>query len=225
MGFLDSISSSINRGTAGAHRVADTARLRGQANDLMKKRQNLAAQLGASLYEATRSDPAFRTGREALYDGLAEIDAQRAAVAAQIKQIEAEASAEQAAAVIYRCPQCGGAVRATDLFCMGCGKPIAEVIASQAQAQPQEQPQTADALTAEDASSEAVRTCPNCGAPIGDDFEFCMSCGSKIGLADDQDPQVPDSDAQETEDGNESDEAEQRDGANEDDEGRGEPNF
>lgn len=82
----------------------------------MKRRQALAAQLGASLYDATKDDPTFRAGREAIYDGIAAIDAERAGYQAEIDRIEAEA---QAAAVRYTCPFCGSSVAVSDLFCSG----------------------------------------------------------------------------------------------------------
>ena len=84
MGFLDNVANSLNRGVNTVSRSGKTAQLSLQMADLMRQRQNLAAQLGASLYEQTRNDPALTAGREALYDGIAEIDAQRAKLEAQI---------------------------------------------------------------------------------------------------------------------------------------------
>ncbi len=60
MGFLDDVQSTFNRGVAGASRTASVVKLKGQLNDALKRRQGLAAQLGASLYEQTKEDPAFR---------------------------------------------------------------------------------------------------------------------------------------------------------------------
>ena len=77
MGFLDNVQSSINRGMAGANRSANAMKLKSQLSDAMKRRQALAAQLGASLYDVTKGDPSFRSGREALYDGIAAIDVSR----------------------------------------------------------------------------------------------------------------------------------------------------
>lgn len=62
----------------GANRTGNTIKLKAQMSEAMKRRQTLAAQLGASLYEATKDDPELRAGREAIYDGIAAIDAERA---------------------------------------------------------------------------------------------------------------------------------------------------
>ena len=170
MGFLDNVQSSINRGVAGANRSANAMKLKSQLSDAMKRRQALAAQLGASLYDATKGDPSFRTGREALYDGIAAIDVERAGIQAEIERIEAEAQAAQVAATHFACPFCGTSVGASDLFCSGCGKPMADIQAALAAQQVQV------------AAPAAVGgpTCPSCGAPINPGDAFCMSCGAKI---------------------------------------------
>lgn len=56
MGILDNITSSVNKGLAATNRATSTMKLKAQMNDALKRRQNLAAQLGASLYEATKDD-------------------------------------------------------------------------------------------------------------------------------------------------------------------------
>ena len=61
MGFLDDVQASLNRGVAGANRGVESMKLKNQLNDAMKRRQALAAQLGASLYDITKDDPSFRT--------------------------------------------------------------------------------------------------------------------------------------------------------------------
>lgn len=170
MGFLDNVQSSINRGMAGANRSANAMKLKSQLSDAMKRRQALAAQLGASLYDVTKGDPSFRTGREALYDGIAAIDVERAGIQAEIERIEAEAQAAQVAATHFACPFCGTSVGASDLFCSGCGKPMADIQAALAAQQVQ-------------VAAPAVAggpTCPHCGAPINPGDAFCMSCGAKI---------------------------------------------
>ena len=174
MGFFDNVQNSINRGVAGANRAGSTIKLKAQLSEAMKRRQTLAAQLGASLYEATKDDPEFRAGREALYDGIASIDEERAGYQAEIDRIEAEAQAAHVAATHYTCPFCGSTVSASDMFCSGCGKPMAEIetaITAQRTA----------GLTTESASKATDGpTCPNCGAPINEGDMFCMNCGTKI---------------------------------------------
>lgn len=177
MSFFDDLQNSINRGVAGANRTGNTLKLKAQLSEAMKRRQTLAAQLGASLYDATKDDPTFRAGREAIYDGIAAIDAERAGYQAEIDRIEAEAQAAQAAAVHYTCPFCGSSVSASDLFCSGCGKSMAEIEAEITK----QRTSGIAAATASTVSSAA--TCPQCGAPINEGDMFCMSCGAKLEAA------------------------------------------
>lgn len=175
MGFLDSLQSSVNSATAAAGRATSTLKLKSQMNEALKRRQGYAAQLGASLYEATKDNPELRAGREALFDSIAACDAERAQLQAQIDQIEAEAAAAEAAASYYVCPFCHSRVGATDLFCMGCGKPMAEIQAALAQQQA--------AVAPAPQSQAAGAVCPQCGAPVNPGDAFCMSCGCKLGAS------------------------------------------
>lgn len=164
MGFLDDIQASMNRGMASVERTGRSTKIKMQQTTLLSQRKDLAAQLGASLYEATKDNPEFRAGRESLYDDIANIDQQRAALDAELAQIEQEAAAQAQAAVVYICPKCGGTVRAGEKFCSGCGTPVSEII-----------PQQAEPV--------ATATCSVCGAPINPGDKFCMSCGAKQGEA------------------------------------------
>ncbi|MCH4221631.1 MAG: zinc ribbon domain-containing protein, partial [Eggerthellaceae bacterium] len=64
MGFFDSVSATFNNATAATSRGAKLVKLKAQLGEVNKNRQSFAAQLGASLYDSTRSDPTFREGRE-----------------------------------------------------------------------------------------------------------------------------------------------------------------
>lgn len=66
------------------------------------------------------------------------------------------------------CPFCHNAMGATDKFCSGCGKPMAEVQAYYAEHASQEEP------------SQAAPVCPGCGAPVNEGDKFCMNCGSSL---------------------------------------------
>lgn len=103
MGFLDNVTSAVNRGTAAAGRGADKIKLNARIGELNRQRQGLAAQLGASLYEATRGDAALVSGREALYDGIARIDAEREQCQRQIAAIDEQAAAVATAAAGFTC--------------------------------------------------------------------------------------------------------------------------
>ena len=168
MGFFDSVTSTFNRGVAAAGRTGDQVRLKGQMNDANKRRQNLAAQLGASLYDITKDDPNLRLGREALYDGIAAIDAERTQIQAELDRLEREAQAAQIASTHFACPFCGSQLSANDVFCSGCGKPMAEIQAALSSAQ-----------TGVPANWGGP-TCPKCGAPMNVGDMFCMSCGHKL---------------------------------------------
>ena len=169
MGFLDNVTSAVNRGTAAAGRGADKIKLNARIGELNRQRQNLAAQLGASLYEATRGDAALTAGREALYDGIARIDAEREECQRQIAAIDEQAAAAATAATGFACAVCGAHMTGADLFCAGCGTP-AEKARAQAPAAPTP-------------AAAAGPTCASCGAPLGEGDMFCMSCGAKVAPA------------------------------------------
>ena len=176
MGFLDDVQASVNRGFAGANRGVESMKLKNQMNDAMKRRQQLATQLGASLYEVTREDAVLRSGREALYDGIAAIDQERDAIQAQLDELERQAAAAAQAAASIECPFCHTRISATDMFCCGCGKPMAEIQAAYA---------AAPAVPAEpEPAPVAVQAvCPACGSPVNEGDAFCINCGAKLGAA------------------------------------------
>ena len=171
MGFFYDIQASMNRGMASAGRAVDTQKIKVQMNDAAKRRQALAAQLGASLYDVTKDSPEFRSGREPLYDGIAAVDAERASLQAQLDELERQTQQAAQAAATFACPFCGARMGMNDLFCAGCGKPIAEIKDAFAAQQQAEAP----------AASATASACPACGAPIAEGDAFCMSCGQKLG--------------------------------------------
>ena len=175
MGFLDSLQSSVNRGMAATGRATSTMKLKAQMSEALKRRQALAAQLGASLYDVTKDDANLRAGREALYDGIAACDAEHAQCQVEIERLEAESAAATAANSYYVCPFCGSHVVTTDLFCSGCGKPMAEITAALSAQQ--------QAPAAPVAPVSGAAACPQCGAPVNAGDAFCMSCGYNLAAA------------------------------------------
>lgn len=169
MGFLDNVTSAVNRGTAAAGRGADKIKLNARISELNKQRQNLAAQLGASLYEATRNDASLRAGREALYDGIAQLDAERDVCKSQIAALDAQSNAAANAAAGFNCAVCGAHMSGADLFCSGCGTPADKARAAAPAVAPAA-PEVGTGLT-----------CASCGAPLNAGDVFCMSCGTKVG--------------------------------------------
>lgn len=169
MGFVDDIQNSVQREVDSASRSVEIAQLKVKIKDVQNRRKELTAQLGASLYEVTKSDPVLVGGREALFDGIASLDAERAGYEAQIEEIERKAQEAQAAAAGVECPFCHYSMRGSDLFCAGCGKPMAEVKAFYEKAP---EPETA--------SEPAAGFCMNCGSRLGAGDKFCMKCGTKV---------------------------------------------
>ena len=149
-------------GTAAAGRGADKIKLSARIGELNKQRQALAAQLGASLYEATRNDAALVSGREALYEGIARVDAEREECQRQIAAIDEQAAAAATAAAGFTCAVC---MTGADLFCSGCGAP-ADTEAAPAPSAP-----------------SGPAACASCGAPLGRGDMFCMACGAKVASA------------------------------------------
>ena len=177
MGFIDNVSSAIDRGTNAAGRKTREIKLNSQMNDVNKRRQGFAAQLGASLYEATKDDPTFREGRETLYDSIAACDEERARIQKELADIKAEAEADSAAAHSFSCVVCGARMTEADLFCSGCGTPAAQAHPVQPSAMP---------------VAPAGPVCPSCGATIAQGDLFCMNCGTKI---ESPEPPTPAADA------------------------------
>ena len=164
MGIFDNVTSTINRSTAAAGRAAETVKIKARISEVTKRRHQLSAQLGAALYEETRGNEQMRVGREALYDGIAACDAERAECQRQLAEIEAQAASQAEAARTYVCPTCGSSVGAMDMFCSGCGASREVILAQAAPAVP---------------TVQATEFCSSCGAPVGEHDAFCMSCGAK----------------------------------------------
>lgn len=169
MGILDGITNTFNKGAAAAERGAKTVKLKAQVAEVNKKRQQLAAQLGASLYEATKEDESLRQGREALYDGIKACDTERDECLKMISEIEEQAALEAAASNTYKCTVCGSTVGASDLFCSGCGT-SADQIRAQSAVSVQVTTNTADRVF-----------CSSCGFPMSASDSFCIECGAKVG--------------------------------------------
>lgn len=176
MGFLDEMQASLDRTAADAGRALQVNKLKGQMNDALKRRQQLAGQLGASLYEVTKDNAELRQGREELYDDIAAIDMERAQLQAQVDELERQAQAAAYAAAYVDCPFCHNRLQQSSMFCSGCGKSMAEIqaeLARQAQAAPVP-------VEAQVAPADGAATCPACGAPIQAGHAFCMNCGHKL---------------------------------------------
>ena len=183
MGFLDNVSSGFNRGVDAVNRSTKTAGLRRQISEIAAQRQNLTAQLGASLYEETRNNPEFVAGREKLYADIAALDEKRKQIDQAIVAIENEA----AGSAVLRCHVCGASVNASDMFCTGCGTPVADIRKASGINFTPAVSATAEASAATAAAASAVAvaqpsgpTCPNCGKVVEEGDLFCIYCGTRL---------------------------------------------
>ena len=176
MGLLDDVGHAMMRGRNATERSARTASLRIQLNDLVKKRTGLLTQLGASLYEEVRTSAELRVGREALFEGIEQVDAQRKRIEEEIAEIEMAANEARLSARRYVCPKCKTSVGASDLFCMGCGLPIDRVKSS----------------SGAGIGPSGHATCANCGSSMEPDARFCTECGTERLPAHDSDDEAGD---------------------------------
>ena len=90
---------------------------------------------------------------------------------------EAEQVAAQEAQGVV-CPACGATNTPGEMFCDDCGAPLAA---------PQPEPEAVEAAEAEPAPDAPTpsepggpRTCPDCGATVTEDDEFCYACGADL---------------------------------------------
>lgn len=176
MGIMDDVTGAMRRGTSAAERTARSTKLKADLREVNKRRQNLAAQLGASLYDATREDAAFREGRGELYRGIAQCDDERDQISRALQALQDAAAAEEAARQSFTCAVCGAQVRGGDLFCSGCGTPAEQARAVQPSC----------------ATADAGLRCATCGAPLKADYAFCMECGTPVQLAPEADGSAAD---------------------------------
>lgn len=174
MGFLDDAMGAIDRGTAAVGRTTKSAQLKMQLADLKKRRRDLSAQLGASLYEVTKSDAALRAGREELYDAIERLDRQCADLDVQIRSLDVSASPQSQPTHSISCPKCGMAILEDDLFCSGCG-----MVAEEARTAAIPATLTSTIASSTDDGLES-RKCPRCSATVNEGDGFCMNCGASL---------------------------------------------
>ena len=163
MGFFDDIQGAVDRGMSTMERGVEIAKINARMRETNQQRSNLAAQLGACLYERTKNDPSFTEGLETLYSGIARLDSERIEAQAMIEQLQNQPQQKAPARQLVTCPTCGSFCDPTDMFCCGCGAKVADFAAGSA-------------------ASAAAGTyyCPKCSAPFEEGDAFCMSCGARL---------------------------------------------
>ncbi|MGN0262430.1 MAG: zinc-ribbon domain-containing protein [Eggerthellaceae bacterium] len=160
MGFFDDIQGAVDRGMSSMERSVEIAKINVRLKEINQQRTNLAAQLGACLYERTKSDPTFTEGLETLYSGIARLDSERSEAQAMIEALQNQPQQKAPARQVVTCPTCGSFCDPTDMFCCGCGAKVADFASTAAVA--------------------SVHRCPECSAPIEEDDAFCMNCGAHL---------------------------------------------
>ena len=173
MGLIDSITDAANKGASAVGKTSQSMKLKMKQDELMKRRRELVAQLGANLYEITKDDPKFRSGREELYTMIEGLDAERERIVREMAELE---NAQQQP-TSFTCSRCGSAVRSDDKFCSGCGRSADEIF-EEAKAQ------ASAAALVEPAPSIVPLECPNCHLPLAEDDVYCMRCGRKVAADD-----------------------------------------
>ncbi|MGI6216105.1 MAG: zinc ribbon domain-containing protein [Coriobacteriales bacterium] len=121
MGIVDDVSSAASKGIGYVSRGGRKAQLKLEINDLIRRREEVASQLGASLYPVLRNYPELISGREQMLNAIASIDAQINGMQAEIAQIESMQNSNQRI-----CPHCGAVVGTTDVFCFNCGNRLTQ---------------------------------------------------------------------------------------------------
>lgn len=145
-------------------RTAYSAKLKVEQGELLKRRQDLCAQLGASLYELVKDNHELLSGREQIVSDITEVDIRRKQIAEKLSELEEEGRRARQAAVSYICPRCQTKLLAGDLFCTGCGLPVADIAA----------------VGNSDLSNQGQPVCPKCGAYVVEGDRFCMKCGAAL---------------------------------------------
>jgi len=85
-----------------------------------------------------------------------------------------QVAAQEAQGIV--CPGCGATNTPGEMFCDNCGAPLAA---------PQPEPEAVAAAQAEPAPAAPIepggpKTCPDCGATVAEDDEFCYACGADL---------------------------------------------
>ncbi len=117
--------------------------------------------LGELYYKAHKDD--YESGFE---EPVAQIKAAEKAIADHKSGVLKEKG-------LMLCKHCGSEILDVSLFCNYCGKPVNEPEKQEeekTEAEPEEEP-------------EKPKTCPNCGEPVEDDYDFCVNCGIRLNNA------------------------------------------
>lgn len=138
MGIWDNVSTMLDKGADAAGRFANATNLKFRLGEEQRKRRDLAAELGESLYETVAANPSLAAGRERILADMAACDAEIARIKEEVDRIARENEALKAEAVSYSCPVCGSTLARNARFCSTCGTPLAPLSSDGWASQPDE---------------------------------------------------------------------------------------
>lgn len=158
--FLEKIAESIDKSvkavTSKGRELIETTKLRSEIERTQESIQNSFQTLGRKVYEMVNRGTLNEDDLRRDCAEIAKLFSRIAELENTIKQVELEALKVRYGPDTIMCPRCGGANRAGDKFCRGCGAP----------------------LTVE--GGPQGKTCPGCGTQLRADARFCAKCGTKI---------------------------------------------
>ncbi|MDO4443168.1 MAG: zinc ribbon domain-containing protein [Slackia sp.] len=125
MGIWDNISGALNKGMEGAGRFADATSLKFKLGEAERKRRDLAADLGESLYASVENGTELPAECERIISDMRSVDAEISQLKADMERIAHESEVAKAASVSYCCPNCGATLSSGARFCHACGAPTA----------------------------------------------------------------------------------------------------
>ena len=114
MGIWDNVSTMLGKGADAAGRFANATNLKFKLGEEQRKRRDLAAELGESLYETVTANPSLAAGRERILADMAACDVEIARIKEEVDRIAQRKRSPQSRGRLlfvscmreHACPQC-----------------------------------------------------------------------------------------------------------------------
>lgn len=147
MGFLDELSSTLNRGAEVTARTAQSLKLKAQIADLKNQRNSACARLGAAAYDLLKDNEEFQADHGDILASIASCDLRISSLQEEVAKLEAEAAARVRTHWVDSCPCCGYKISQADSFCCRCGTKIPKKSAADgATCEPEDANSASDAM-------------------------------------------------------------------------------